>query len=185
MVRRMTRVRGHRRTISRAASMPFNSGMPTSTIATSGFPASAILIASWPLVASASTSKPAPCNKARRPSRTTRWSSARRTRSGISQLQGNRDVDPRSLAGRGGDLDDAAGGLHAVADSRQAQPVLAVPLAHHTHVESHAVVADRALQTAALLAHDHAAPAGLRMPGHVGERFLDEPVDGRGDDARA
>src|SRR5690349_12503135 len=120
--------------------------------------------------------------RARRPARTTLWSSASRTRSlgsgmGSGLLVGRRQGDSgdQGGAGAGGGLD-----LQGAAERRQ-------PLAHAEQaeaagpggeggVEADAVVLDDGDRPAALALQDDADEAGAGVAGDVGEPLLDDPV---------
>src|SRR5579872_2419285 len=134
-------VRGLAARMRRAASMPFRFGMPISIITTSGICSSARRILSRPSAASATTAISG-CfsSRARKPSRTTMWSSANKMRMGVTWvLRG--DLGDGQLGGNQRSL--AETGIDAQMAAQAADPLLHAEQTHATYevgIESHTVI---------------------------------------------
>src|SRR5512143_1819388 len=143
MLRITTAVRGFDARMRRVASMPFMFGMAMSITTTSGKCSSARRTLSRPSAASATTAMSV-CfsSSARRPSRTTVWSSANKMRMGMAvdlllgrhlgdrQLRGDRGSPPRLRC----EVEAPAQAAHPLLHAEQAQPP------HDTGVEARSVV---------------------------------------------
>src|SRR6266852_2162944 len=105
-------------------------------------------------------------------------------RSGLvgSPLQRNLDEQLRSPMRLGVDLQPSSQCDRAVADPRQTH-ASSFSTPEDAWVEAHAIVLDQTGQPGQVAAEFDGHVLGARMPGHVGERLLDDPVQ-RGLDVR-
>src|SRR5579871_3261918 len=176
----MTAVWGLAARMRRVASMPLRFGMAMSITTTSGDCSSAMRILSRPSAASATTAMSG-CfsSKARKPSRTTVWSSANKMRMGIASVLRGQFGD-RQFGGNQGSLAEPRVNLqgssqpaHAFFHSEQAHA------AHQLRVEPGPVVAD-GKEHAVLLAFDrHFDRSRIAVARRIVESFLHEAVDAR------
>src|SRR3954452_8780777 len=177
MLRMPTAVPGHPATMRRVASMPFMFGIAISMMTTSGACSSARRTLSRPSAASA-TIAISVCfsSRARRPSRTTVWSSASSMRMGIllvacrfgeRELGENHGSPPRM----GFDGEASAETPHTLLHAEQAEA------ANGAGVEAIAVVANAEADVAVLAPEHHLDIVRVCVPGGVVNGFLDEAVD--------
>src|SRR6266850_1502805 len=156
-------------------------GIETSSRAMSGFSSRARRTASWPFTASPETSNPAAVSSARKPARTIAWSSATRTRNGISALQRNDRVQAGALLRGRRDLERAADRFEAGARQHQAETVVGVARERGLDIESDAVVGDGAPEPRTIARNRDRRRRGVRVLVDVRQRFPHEPVDDRAD----
>src|SRR5438876_10375603 len=173
-----TRVSGQRSTMRRVASTPSSSGIAMSMMTTSGrrrcasatasrpFPATPITCRSWP-----------PSSKARRPSRTTAWSSASITVTGMSSSRSDMVLDEHLHAGVGFGVKGETGpdGLGPLAHDQQPPAGAVVRCADSPRIEAHAVVAHRQGGKSVYTLDRDLHVIGVRMLGDVVERLLRDP----------
>src|SRR5262249_29488986 len=153
--------------------------MPRSRTATSGRSARVPSSASWPVEASATTSKPSRSRNARRPSRTTRWSSARRTRQGMGwPPHRDRDAQLGPAAGGGTNVETAPQPVQPLADAEEPEAPVAAP-GRRFWIEAHAVVTDGADQEVLPPSEADGGPVRAGVTPHVGEGFLDDAIERR------
>src|SRR5579871_4432776 len=173
-----TAVRGLAARMRRVASMPLRLGMAMSMMTTSGVCSSARRILSRPSAASATTAMSG-CfsSRARRPSRTTVWSSASNMRMGIASV-GYGEFGHGQLGGDHGSLAELRVNAHAAA--KAANPLLHAEEAHAPHesgIESHTIVAHRKKYATVLAGDRDLDGAGIAVPCRVVQSLLDEAVD--------
>src|SRR5262249_1046206 len=153
--------------------------MPRSRTATSGRSARVPSSASWPVEASATTSKPSRSRNARRPSRTTRWSSARRTRQGMGwPPHRDRDAQLGPAAGGGTNVETAPQRVQPLADAEEPEAPVAAP-GRRFWIEAHAVVTDGADQEVLPPSEADGGPGPAGGTPHAGEGFLDDAAERR------
>src|SRR5262245_25561153 len=114
------------------------------------------------------------------PSRTRVWSSARRIRRGaMSAVHGKRELDgeARPFAALALDSKCTAEIGDALANTDQSQSAAARPDTGCIGWQSHAVVLDRHNDRRRQPLDEDPAGPGLCMPGDVGQRLLDGPID--------
>src|SRR3989449_9262555 len=143
MVSKIALAAGQARRISRAASMPFRSGIEKSSTTTSGQRSRAARSASWPSVASATTAKPSRSSGAFKPCRTIAWSSGRRIRFGTVGLHRYGDDQLRAASWRRDDVQRPTPRVQTLLNAGEPEPP-APPRQLGGHVEPDPVVPDGA-----------------------------------------
>src|SRR5215211_4071970 len=139
---------------------------------TSGASRTAASIASSPSAASPATAIPSWSSRnARRPSRTTAWSSTTSTR--IGSATADLEPDGGSRAVRGADLERGAEPLRALLHRRQPEPARAD--GGGIRVEADAVVGDLEQQAPVTGLEDHGDVGRVRVAKRVLERLLGDP----------
>src|SRR5581483_3846547 len=164
------RVSGRVSRISRQASTPLPSGSRTSITTTSGFSLAATATASATLPASATTDMPGRrSSSARKPSRTTSWSSTSITRisSAIHPPKRYAHGDRRAEAALTGDLQDAAELYGPVPHIRNAATGV-----ESRHIGSNPIIAHDQDQSIIRNADFQTDPAGQRVLSHVGQTLF-------------
>src|ERR1017187_3591884 len=178
MLRITTAVRGLAARTRRVASMPFMLGIAISITITSGNCSSASRTQSRPSPASATTTM-SDCRSrsARRPSRTTVWSSAKRMRMGIVSVSMGK-VRERQL---GRDAGSAARlGIDLQLPARAADPLLHPEQAQapdEARIEARAIVANTEDHAVVFPSDLHLHGAGIGVTGSVVHGLLHQPVD--------
>src|SRR2546427_8155980 len=135
--------------------------------------------ASWPSPTSATIANPSCSSRALRPWRTIRWSSARRIRVGTACLHryANDQLGPASWDR--GDVQGSPDRVQPLLDSDEAEAARAPARLHGEDVEPRTVVANRAAQEPTVPREPDRHAACLGVLGDVGQRLLDDPVQGR------
>src|SRR6267142_4508484 len=170
-----TRVSGDRSTMRRVASTPSSSGMAMSMMTMSGRKRSASATASRPFPATATTCKSLPpSSRARSPSRTTAWSSASITETGISppDLSVVFHHNLHAAVGTGLQAELGADRLRPLAHDQQSPTRFRAGTADPLRIETDAVVAHRENRAAVLAADCDLHAPGVGVLGDVVERFL-------------
>src|SRR5882672_1994720 len=181
MERISTRVSGHRSTMRRVASTPSSSGMAISMMTMSGRSRSASLTASRPLPATATTCRSLPpSSRARSPSRTTAWSSASITDTGISPpaLSVVFHEHLHAAVGAGLQRELGADRLGPLAHDQQPPTGFRARTFEALWIESYSVVAHREHRAAVLAPDGDLHALGVGMLGDVVERFLGDAEHG-------
>src|SRR5579864_6977931 len=181
MVRITTWVPGTRSRTWRVASTPSSTGMVTSMRMTSGWSSSARRTASAPSGASPTTSNPLSSMERRSDSRSIRWSSASRSRTGRSRLSAasltgsahlrvlQPAADGRAPPGLGLELQY---GADRVGPLPHADHAVGVDPARPTDGEAEAVVGDHEKGVLAVAAPLHVEVGGAGMTFDVADRLL-------------
>src|SRR5882672_9554166 len=172
-----TRVSGERSTMRRVASTPSSSGMAMSMITMSGRRRSASDTASRPLPAAPTTCRSLPASsRARSPSRTTAWSSASITETGISPPSGivfHQNL--RSVVGARFQRKVRADRLGPLAHDQQPPAGLGARAVEPLRVGAHAVIAHRQHGVAVLATYRNLDALRVGVLGDVVERLLRDP----------
>src|SRR5438093_13607609 len=122
------------------------------------------------------TVNPSRSSRALSPCRTMTWSSASKIRFGTVDLQRNGHDQSSSAAGRRDDLERSAHPMKSLLDADQSEAARAPTRMHGPHVESHAVVADRAAELTPAARERDRHPRRLRVLRHIGQRLLADAV---------
>src|SRR6267378_5302949 len=181
MERISTRVSGQRSTIRRVASTPSSSGMAISMMTMSGRSRSASLTASRPLPATATTCRSLPpSSRARSPSRTTAWSSASITDTGISSPDSSVVFHENLHAAVGARFQRElrADRLGSLAHDQQAPPGFRAGTFEALWIDVYSVVAHREYRAAVLAPDRDFHALGVGVLGDVVERFLRDAEHG-------
>src|ERR1041384_4619638 len=165
--------------IWRVASRPLSVGMAMSMSTTSGRSLRARPTAWRPVSASPTTAiSCSASSNARKPRRTTVWSSASSTfifcigHFLLVRREWNFHAHARALAGRGRDGETAIDQPHALLHPHQPEAFFTVHPKLLIHWKRFAVVLDLHLERTVVRAEEDLDAAGLRMAGHVGQAFL-------------
>src|SRR5581483_7849437 len=172
-----TAVRGLAARIRRVASMPLRFGMPISITTTSGDCSSASRMLSRPSAASATTAMSG-CfsSSARKPSRTTVWSSANKMRMGITSVFRG-DFGNRQFGGDQSSLSEA--GVDAQVSAQTADSLFHAEQTHAAHqgrIEADAVIAHGEQHAAVFALDDHFDGSGVSVPRRVVQSFLHQAI---------
>jgi hypothetical protein len=91
----------------------------------------------------------------------------------------NSGSDGGAFARGGLDLKTAADHFQAFPDTKQSEVFASLPMQYAIHLKGFAVIFYLHANAFRQFLDDHFHPAGLGMPGHIGERFLGDPKEHR------